>query len=72
MPSVTPAIMLMPKARGWAWELVDANGMTTVAGVSAYQEDAMQSAWCAARSELGFEFDGFPEIRGDRAAGSRS
>ena len=69
MQVATPAIMLMPHAEGWVWELVDADGMTTIAGVSSDQVEAMQSAWSAARSQSGAGSHAFPDIVIDHRAG---
>lgn len=44
------AITVAPTDYGWRWELIDAEGALTANGVAADQEDALKSAWLAARS----------------------
>jgi hypothetical protein len=44
------AIEVAPVPQGWTWELIDNEGSTAAAGVAPHQEDAMSSAWSAARS----------------------
>lgn len=44
------AITVAPASHGWAWELIDCDGATAAAGISADQADAISSAWQAAKS----------------------
>ena len=44
------AITVAPASHGWAWELIDCEGATAAAGISADQADAISSAWQAAKS----------------------
>jgi hypothetical protein len=44
------AIKVAPAAHGWAWELINCEGVTSATGVSADQADAFSSAWRAATS----------------------
>jgi hypothetical protein len=62
MQNARHAVTVAQKGQGWTWELIDADGVTTAAGVAAHQEGAMELAWRAARSFPQTAPDGFPDI----------
>jgi hypothetical protein len=62
MPDAQHAILMNPEAQGWAWELVDAEGRTVAKGLAPQQEEAMESAWLAARSRAEDDTPQYPEI----------
>jgi hypothetical protein len=60
-----PAIQAIKVARGvdgWSWTLVDQTGAPAAAGTSARQNEAMETAWRAARSYSVEPWTAFPEI----------
>ncbi len=44
------AITVAPTSDGWAWQLIDCEGATSAAGISADQADAFSSAWRTANA----------------------
>jgi hypothetical protein len=56
------AIKVTAGARGWTWELIDTDGVTTACGLANTQEDAMEAAWHAVRVSPEAALSEFPNI----------
>ena len=59
---MSQAIMITPCDRGWRWELVDGDGVTTISGLCDKQIAAMDSACRAASVSSESQGRDYPQI----------